>query len=107
LTLPLGFTFWGDDARGRLAATARALPCPSWDKTVSESFMRMAGKLAGLKVELVAERDAVCTRVVTGTEEREVEKVITPAVVEKVTETVDVVTWDCQPVLAPREVAHG
>jgi len=27
--------------------------------------------------------------------------------VEKVTETVDVVTWDCQPVLAPREVAHG
>jgi len=57
-----GLHLLGHDARGRLAATAAPLRAVM-DKTVSESFMRMAGKLAGLKVELVAERDACGTRV--------------------------------------------
>ena len=100
--LPLTFSFWdNDDARAQMAATARALPC-TWDKKASDTYLRLRGRIAGLHVELVAYRDAVCTRVVTGTEEREVEVEVTPAVTEKRTETVDVVEWDCGSLLAPR-----
>jgi hypothetical protein len=100
--LPLTFSFWDNDAaRAQMAATARALPC-TWDKEASDTYLRLRGRIAGLHVELVAYRDAVCTRVVTGTEEREVEVEVTPAVTEKRTETVDVVEWDCGSLLAPR-----
>lgn len=100
----LTFHFLDGDARAEMAAAARALPC-KWDKRPWESngaaYFDLRGKIAGLRVELTAYRDAVCTKRVVGTEEREVEKVVTPAVVEKVTETVDVVEWDCGPLLRP------
>jgi len=101
---PLQTGFYGDGAREQMAAAVRAMP-GKWVKDASDKWLNLTGQLAGLRIELYAERDAVCTRVVTGTEEREVEKVITPAVTEKVTETVELVEWDCSPILAPREVA--
>jgi hypothetical protein len=102
-TLPLGFSFWGDDARERMAATARALPCSSWAKSTDDTYFRMSGQILGLDISLTAYRDAVCTRTVTGTEVREVEVEVTPAVTEKVMQEVEVVAWDCHAILAPAD----
>jgi hypothetical protein len=105
-TLPLAWTFWGGDAREQMAAVARALRC-AWQKEVTvedeefPAYFRMAGDLSGLQVQLTAYRDAVCTRVVTGTEDREVEEVVTPALTRKVTKPVEVVEWRCESLLAP------
>jgi hypothetical protein len=88
----------GDDPRAAMAAAARALPC-TWRKDARDDYFDMFGEIAGLKVHLVAFRDAVCTRRVTGTEKREVEVTVTPAVTEKVVQDVEVVEWDCAPVL--------
>ncbi|HEV2376208.1 MAG TPA: hypothetical protein VGS19_29065 [Streptosporangiaceae bacterium] len=110
--LPLPFdgrsdeiSWYMQDDKDTLAAAVRALPCTFakrvWDSDNSQAYLELTGRIAGLKVKLNAWRDAVCTRRVVGTEEREVEKVVTPAVVEKVTETVDVVEWDCGPLLRP------
>lgn len=96
----------GDDPRAALAAAARAIPC-SWRKDASDAagdypaYFDMYGSLHGLKLHLTAYREAVCTRVVTGTEDREVEEVVTPAVTRTVTKPVEVVQWVCAPVLAP------
>lgn len=96
----------GDDPRAAMAAAARALPC-NLRKAVKEyndgsAYFHLEGALHGLKVELVAYRDAVCERVVTGTEEREVEEVVKPAETRKVTKQVETVEWRCHPVLAAR-----
>lgn len=97
---------FGEDARGDLASAARALPC-DWRKgarggNADESgYFDMHGKLAGLAVKLTAYRDAVCTRVVTGTEDREVEEVVEPAVTRTVTKPFEIVTWECGLVMAP------
>ena len=90
------------DPRAEMAATARAFPV-RWRKEVRDDYFDLRGELHGLKLHLVAYRDAVCTRVVTGTEEREVEEVITPAVTRMVTKPVEVVEWVCGSVLAPAE----
>ena len=96
---------FGADPRAALAAAARARPC-TLAKNVRDygehgAYLDLAGQLAGLHVELTAYRDDVCTRRVTGTEDREVEETVTPAVTRKVTRTVDVVEWECHPVMAP------
>jgi hypothetical protein len=97
-------------AREDLAAAARAMPC-AWTKDAWETgdggraYFDLAGQLGELKIKLGAYRDAVCTRVVTGTEEREVEEVVTPAETRKVTQTVEVVEWQCGSLLAPAENA--
>ena len=97
---------FGDDPRAAMAAAARTIPC-AWRKEAWEaedngaSYFDLTGQLAGLKVRLVAYRDAVCTRVVTGTEDREVEEVVTPALTRKVTKPVEVVEWRCESLLAP------
>lgn len=105
--IPLAIYFWNDDtARESMAATARALPT-SWAKNVSEKYLRLNGQLAGLHVELISTRDAVCTRRVTGTEKREVTVEVEPAKTRTEVQDVDVVEWDCAPILAPRPAAEA
>jgi hypothetical protein len=88
-----------------MAAARRAFGSASWTKNVSDSgnWFNLAGQLGGLHVELYAPRDAVCTRVVTGIEKREVEVEVTPAVTEKVVKTVEVAEWECRAILAPAD----
>jgi hypothetical protein len=87
-----------------LSAVRRAFPC-RWDKRVwdgeKKAFFEMAGEWDGWLIIVTAYRDAVCKRVVTGTEMRPVEKVITPAVTETADEPVEIVEWVCEPVTAP------
>lgn len=94
----LGFNLWGADAREQMAAVARILPGP-WAKEVDDTYMRLWGQIAGVRVCITAFRDSVCTRRVVGTEEREVEVEVTPAVTEKRIEAVEIVEWDCHPIL--------
>jgi hypothetical protein len=95
---PLLTYFFGDDAREQMAAARRALGCP-FGKGVDEKWLKLNGQMEGLHLQLYAGRDAVCTRRVVGTEEREVEEEITPAVTEKVVKTIEIVEWDCHPIL--------
>jgi hypothetical protein len=87
-----------------MAATRKAFPC-AWEKHFSgggeyTDWLDLRGRLAGLEIELYAPRDAVCKRIVKGTEEREVEEVVRPAETRMVRKRVDVVDWECSPVLA-------
>jgi hypothetical protein len=104
----LTMMFYGKDEaiREAMAAAARAFPC-NWEKRVSgggesSEYFDLLGTLGALRVELTAPRKAVCKRVVVGTEEQEVEEVVTPAVTRKVTKPVEIVEWDCGSLLAPR-----
>jgi hypothetical protein len=88
-----------------MAAAAKAFPC-SWVKHYSgggehTDWLDLHGQLAGVGIELYAPRDAVCVRVVVGTEDREVDEVVTPAVVKKVTKPVEIVRWECGSILRP------
>jgi hypothetical protein len=99
---PLLLGFYGDSAREDLAAAARVFPV-AWSKNADGAWFTLDGQLGGgLGVQLYADRDAVCTRRVTGTEEREVEEVVTPAVTRKVVKPVEIVEWDCGSLLRPR-----
>ena len=43
-----------EDPAGEMTAAARALPCPSWAKEISHSYLYLRGQVAGgLDVELV------------------------------------------------------
>lgn len=97
-----------------LADAARAFPCSFTKSTSGEGgkWFDLLGRLGGpggLGVQLSAYREAVCTRVVTGT--REVtKKVKDPDLLERVpevevTETVEDVEWRCHPLLAGTERA--
>lgn len=92
------------DPRDVFVQAARALPGPL-DKEVSGDTYRVVAHLDGLHVQVVAYREDVCERVVTGT--REVTKtvpdpMVTVPVVE-VTETVEDVRWVCSPLLASEQ----
>jgi len=87
--------------REAFVAAVRALPGVA-KKAIERDTYRVSTTLDGLGVEVVAYRDNVCERVVTGT--REVTKTIpdpniTVPVVE-VTEVVEDVEWVCTPLLA-------
>lgn len=97
--VPVLFGFYGSGSRDELAAAVRAFPI-TFSKDADSKWLNLNGRLAGLHVQLYASRDQVCTRRVVGTEEREVEVEVTPAVKEKRTETVEVVEWDCHPILS-------
>lgn len=88
------------DQKATLAAIARALP-GKVTKDVRDGSFDLKGQLAGLLVQVIAQRDEVCTRVVTGTET--VTKTIPDPDVEvplvEVTETVEQVEWICGPLL--------
>lgn len=103
LPMSMGFFESGGD-RDRMAAAARAFPC-TWQKSVhdseTQSYFNLDGRLAGLRIQLSSFRDLVCTRRVVGTEDREVEEEVTPAVTRKVVKPVEVVEWDCGPILRP------
>jgi len=100
----------GENPREAMAEAARLIPS-TWRKEVSDesekfpAYIDLVGNLAGVKVRLVAFRDTVCKRVVTGTEDREVEEVVMPAVTRMVTKPVEVVEWDCGSLLGPRPMA--
>lgn len=110
---PVRFSFLnGDEPRQVLAAAARAIPC-TWRKEATDAdergrwpgYFDLYGQLGGLHLKLRAERDVVCTRRVVGTEDREVDEVVTPAVTRTVVRPVEVVAWECDPLMAPREPA--
>lgn len=102
LIIPLG----AENQRAQLVAWARALarhgkldrrPVEHADGT---SSFYLTGKVGGVKIQVITDRDSVCRRVVTGTEDREVEEIVQPAVTRKVTRPVEIVEWVCHPVLA-------
>lgn len=104
LSLDFYFTYC-DDPRTALAACARAFGLDGWKKRTWEaersSFFEMTREWDGWQVTLTAYRDAVCTKVVKGTEDREVEEVVQPAVTRTVTKPVDIIEWVCESVMAP------
>lgn len=100
---PVLMYFDGEDARERMAACRRAIRGATWEKSVSgkdDRFFNLTGTLGGLRIQLYAEREAVCTRRVVGTEDVEVDVEIQAAVTERRTETREIVEWNCSPVLA-------
>lgn len=90
----------------QLAAAARALPC-TWTKEATEKWLNLHGEIDGVRIQLYADRGKVCTRRVVGTEDREVDEVVTPAVTRKVTKPVDIVEWDCHPIMRDRTPIGG
>jgi hypothetical protein len=101
--LPTLMIFPLEDQRAVMGAVARAMGhATKAPKTYSDGteLFQVWRDFAGITLCAQADRNAVCTRVVTGTEEREVEEVVTPAVKRKVVKQVDVVEWKCQPLLA-------
>lgn len=87
-----------------LADLARTLIPGVRNKRADDGYFRVSGKLHGLNLEVWAMREAVCTRVVTGTETvtRGVLDAAALAAVPTttVTETVETVEWVCAPLLA-------
>lgn len=60
----------------------------------------------GVEVEIWTTRSRVCEAVVVGTEQVQVEEIVTPAVTRNVTEERDIVEWRCAPILtAPLGIA--
>lgn len=102
--IPLG----EQQSREQLAVWARALPGKK-EKQINDTFANLVGTLRGLQVKVVAYRDEVCERVVTGVE-TVTKKVKDPqalaAVPEiEVTEEVEQVEWVCRPMLADEPTA--
>jgi hypothetical protein len=99
----ISFNFLGgEDPRADMAAAARAIPSV-WRKKFwgdGTAYFTLEGEVGGVQVSLTAFRDAVCKRVVTGAEWREVEEVVVPAETRKVRKSVPVVEWKCGSVLA-------
>lgn len=71
--------FNGDTAKADQTAARRALALGSWTKEYSENFMTLrATTAAGVKVQLLADRDQVCEEVVTGKKTVEEESMVCP-----------------------------
>ena len=94
-----------DDPATKVAETIRHIPGPfaKNDPTASgydSTYYTLKGSLAGFPVEVWAYRDAVCEKVVTGTEQ--VTKLVPDPDAPKVevVETVETFTWQCKPILA-------
>lgn len=90
----------GSDQRATLSAVARAIPGVK-TKGVRGDYFDVCGQIEGLRVQVIADRDQVCERVVVGTETvtREVPDPDVPMVT--VTEIVEQVEWRCRPLLSP------
>lgn len=96
---PLVISFLSDNPKAKLAAAARAFPGPL-SKDADGTYFDLNGHLRGLLVQFTALRNAVCERVVVGTD-TVVKQVPDPAApMVAVVEEVDRVEWVCSPVLA-------
>lgn len=85
------------DQRARAAAIIRGIG-GKWDKAEqSDLFAFSCHHVSGVRLKITVNREQVCMRRVVG-QETVVKQV--PVAFEDVTETVDVVEWDCAPVLA-------
>lgn len=82
----------------------RAIGGGRWAKDSSGNTMAFDGMCGGVPVRIYVARDAVCERVVVGTETVEVPA--QPAV-EAHTQTREVVDWRCAPLLAAAESADA
>ncbi len=87
-------------ARADLAVITRAMGKASKSVNVAGDRFQVYRGFEGLIVMAQAPREQVCTRVVTGTEDREVEETVTPAVTRKIVKAVEIVEWTCEPLLA-------
>lgn len=98
--ITLMFFDYDKDNRAAMAATVRALPAARLTKVVDDTYFDLDGDLSGLKIKLAAHRNAVCERVVVGTETVTVPA--QPAVEAQPEQVVDreVVEWRCTPLLA-------
>ncbi|MCW2542824.1 MAG: hypothetical protein JWM40_376 [Frankiales bacterium] len=93
---------WDHDleAQKRTAeSVVRFLPGKAEKEPSGDDWFKYSGVVDGVQWEVVAKRDAVCRRVVTGTETltRRVPDPAAPLV--EVTETVETVEWQCEPLL--------
>ena len=96
---------WQQDAKQVLAAWARA--AGHAEKAVDGDWYKLDLTLAGFRLQVYSSRDAVCERVVTGTETVTIPA--QPAVdaqPERV-ETREIVEWRCSPLLADDRAAAG
>lgn len=107
MRIPIHISEWdADNLRGydeplaeRFAAAVRALGGERSKKADSE-YMEVSRSFGpGLHIDVWTMREEVCEAVVVGTEQVEVDRVITPAVIEKVVEERDVIEWRCAPLL--------
>lgn len=104
---PINLFIHSGDSQAEIAARLRrALGGGKWEKkeAVGGGYLTLDGMCVGVPIDLWLDRDAVCERVVVGTEE--VTEVI-PAVTEAdlrpeqtITRTVEHVEWRCSPLLA-------
>lgn len=97
---------YGINEAAELAEAARTLG-GEWEKRAEDAsglFYLSREVAPGVVYELVAWREAVCQRVVTGTREVEVEEpdpeMVAALPVVKRTQTVEDVEWRCEPLLA-------
>ncbi|MEO3856105.1 hypothetical protein [Acrocarpospora sp. B8E8] len=93
----------GESSKKQARLFARLIP-GTVGKEPRDTAFDLVGKLHGLHVKMIAQRDEVCTRVVTGTREvtEEIPDPQALAAVPKVTvtRTEEVIRWDCKPILA-------
>lgn len=89
----------GQRQRDQLAAWARALPGEKTKAPAGQDgeMLTLAGRLRGIWIDVLADRDEVCERVVIGTHEvtKEIPDPDAPTVT--VTEIVEDVRWECKP----------
>lgn len=97
-----------DTARAILAAVGGKWDKKPWDDADVNRF-DFTQKRDGMRLEIYARRDAICERVVTGTETvtREVPDPDALAAVPTttVTDVVETVEWRCEPILTERVTA--
>lgn len=93
-----------DDHRDAAAAFTRAIP-GTLHKKVRDNAFDLSGNVQGVRVNLIVDRDAVCSRVVVGTEQVTIPA--TPATDAAPEQTVEreIVRWDCAPILGERASA--
>lgn len=103
---PIGIAEFGTGQRERIAKWARLLPGKKSKELggTSGEILRMLGRLRGLHIKVICDRDEVCERRVLGTREvtEEVPDPEALAAVPTVTRTtvVEDVEWVCRPLLA-------
>lgn len=95
-----GFTWHvSGDQKEMLATIARALPGPVEKDASSNGQFYLAGRVAGIRMLAIADRDQVCERIVVNTR-YVTEQVPDPsAPLVTVTKAVDDVEWRCTPIL--------